>query len=260
VTTEPQVSGIVMAQDEERWIGRCLASLAWCDEIVVVDGMSRDATPEIAERCGARVHRQPWLGYVKQRQTSLDLARGEWVVSLDADETLEPGAIREIRAAIAAAPDAVAGFELPRANRYYGRVLRHGEVYPDAKLRVMRRARARVTGHLVHEVFEVDGEVRRLRGHIVHDSHDGLAEHARSMRHYARLLAQKKHETGVRWEGPVDALRFPFRRFWRHLVTEHGHRDGYRGWLVGIMLFYYELHVQVRLRALGRDGGRRPRR
>jgi glycosyltransferase involved in cell wall biosynthesis len=251
VGAEPKISGIVMAQDEERWIARCLESLSWCDEIVLVDGMSRDATVEIAERHGARVHRQPWLGYVKQRQTSLDLARGEWVVSLDADEAFEPGTIREIRAAIAAAPEQVAGFELPRANRYRGRVLRHGDVYPDAKLRVMRRERAWVAGHLVHEVFEVDGEVRRLRGHIVHDSHDGLADQARRMRRYARLLARKKHEAGIRWEGPLD-LRFAGRRLWRHLVSDRGYRDGYRGWLMGLMLFYYELHVQAGLRALSR--------
>ena len=209
----PRVSAIVICLNEERKIGRCLASLAWVDELVVVDGGSTDRTVPIARTHGATVHTNPWPGFAAQKTFALAQATGDWVVSLDADEELEPRLVQEIQTALASCPPDVDGLVMPRKTRYLGRWITHGEWYPDDKLRVFRRDRGACTGDEVHERFTVPGRTIRLSGHILHYSHDDIAHHVRKVDQYAGLVAATRRRAGARSSlGPAPLGSDPARR------------------------------------------------
>src|SRR5207244_2295425 len=133
----------IVCQDEEAHMVPCLESVAWCDEIVVVDGGSRDRTAALARRLTDRVLTNPWPGYRAQKQFALDAARGEWVLNLDADERISPELADEIRAALVRVPVQVAGFAIPRLVCYLGRWWYRGDWYPRRVLRLGRRGGVR---------------------------------------------------------------------------------------------------------------------
>ena len=145
----------------------CLRSVHFADEIVVVDSGSTDGTQALAERCGARVITQDWLGFGPQKQFAVDAARHDWVLCLDADERVSPA----LQAAIENALEnpSTAAFRFPRCNRFLGRYLRYGEGYPDWSLRLFDRRQAHWSNDAVHEKVETNGRVADLNGDLLHD-------------------------------------------------------------------------------------------
>ena len=242
----PRVSAIVICLNEERKIGRCLASLAWVDELVVVDGGSTDRTEAVARAHGATVHANRWPGYAAQKTFALSRATGEWVVSLDADEELEPGLAEEIQAALTTCRPDVDGFVMPRKHRYLGRWIRHGEWYPDDKLRVFRRARATCTDDEVHERFTVPGRTVRLSGHILHYSHDDVAHHVRKADQYASLVAATRRRAGTRFSRS-RLLSDPLRRAVRGYVWRRGFLDGTPGLIISVVTALYVFLIHAKL-------------
>ena len=241
-----RVSAIVICLNEERKIERCLASLAWVDELVVVDGGSTDRTVAIARAHGAAVHTNPWPGFAAQRTFALARATGDWVISLDADEELEPGLAEEIRTALADCPPDVDGLVMPRKARYLGRWITHGEWYPDDKLRVFRRTRGACTTDEVHEIFTVPGRTLRLSGHILHYSHDDVAHHVRKVDQYAELAAAARHRAGVR-SSVGRLVSDPLRRAVRAYVWRRGFLDGTEGFIISVLTAFYVFLIHARL-------------
>ena len=228
-----KISACLIVCNEERNLARCLASVApVADEIVVVDSGSTDATVALAEKFGARVVVQPWLGYVAQKNVALDLARHPWVLSIDADEELSPplaAAIARLRAdPNADAPGAPNGYEVSRLVFYRGQWIRHGDWYPDRLVRLFRRAEARFTGGRVHEKLEIAGPHPLLDGHLHHYTYRDAADRAARCANYAALWAQTALEKGRRtWPGigPAHAAL----RFVRGYVFKRGFLDGAAG-------------------------------
>lgn len=251
----PRVSAIVICLNEERKIGRCLASLAWVDELVVVDGGSTDRTVPIARTHGASVHTNPWPGFAAQKTFALAQATGDWVVSLDADEELEPRLVQEIQTALASCPPDVDGLVIPRKTRYLGRWITHGEWYPDDKLRVFRRDRGACTADEVHERFTVPGRTIRLSGHILHYSHDDIAHHVRKVDQYAGLVAATRRRGGARFS-PGRLLSDPIRRAVRGYVWRRGFLDGTPGLIICVLtaLYVFLIHAKLYELELSRDG------
>ena len=250
-----RVSAIVICLNEEQKIGRCLASLAWVDELVVVDGGSTDQTVSIARTHGATVHANRWPGYAAQKAFALARATADWVVSLDADEELEPRLVQEIQAALATCGQDVDGFVMPRQTRYLGRWIRHGEWYPDDKLRVFRRARAACTNDEVHERFTVPGRTIRLSGHILHYSHDDVAHHVRKADRYASLVASSRRRAGARFSlGRL--LSEPLHRAFHGYVWRRGFLDGTQGLIICALtaLYVFLIHAKLFELELSRDG------
>src|SRR5690606_22353197 len=136
---------VVIAKNEADRLESCLGSVPFADEVIVLDSGSTDGTPEVAERCGARVLRTDWPGHVIQKNRALAEASRDWVLSLDADERLSTEAAAELREALERPGDAV-GFSFPRCSSWLGHPIRHGRWYPDRKLRVVRRGRGRWVG------------------------------------------------------------------------------------------------------------------
>jgi len=164
----PRISACIITKDEEALLAACLESLAFCDEIVVVDSHSSDATRAIAERMGARVIERDWPGFGPQKAFSVAAASHDWVLCLDADERVS----QELRASIEAARDAGlrdhSGWRMPRCSQYLGRWIRHGTWYPDLQLRLFDRRRGNWNDAPVHEKVDLDGSVGRLTGDLLH--------------------------------------------------------------------------------------------
>ncbi len=204
----------------------CLKSARFADEIVVVDSGSTDGTQALAERYGARVLAQAWLGFGPQKQFAVEAASHDWVLCLDADERVSPELQASIDHALIA-PLAVA-FRFPRCNRFLGRYLRHGEGYPDWSLRLFDRRRARWSDDAVHEKVMTDGEVARLKGDLLHDSAETLAAYLSKQNRYTTLAAEMAVNAGKR-AGPGRIAFSPLVRFIKFYLLRQGFRDGLPG-------------------------------
>lgn len=168
--TAPRLSVVVVTRDEEERIRTCLESVAWADELIVVDAESQDKTAAIARELTDHVLVRPWPGFALQKNFGLEQARGAWILSLDADETVSP-ALRDEIEAVVRRDGPCDGYAVPRRNIFWGRWVRHGGLYPDWQVRLFRRGRGRFSARAVHESVQVDGAVGRLAGHLEHRSY-----------------------------------------------------------------------------------------
>ena len=190
------LSVIVITKDEEAAIARTLDSVAWADEIVVVDSGSADRTVEIARERGAKVVVTPdWPGFGPQKNRALDLATGDWVLSLDADEWLTPASAEEIKATIGAGAGPAA-YRFPRRSSFCGRFMRHSGWWPDYVVRLFRRGSARFSDDSVHERVIVDGALGTLREPIMHETFVDLDDLVEKMNRYSTLTAQQLDQAG----------------------------------------------------------------
>lgn len=219
----PPLSVTIVAKDEERTIAKVLAAVSdIADEVVLLDSGSRDRTPEIARSFGVHFLHQDWLGYAEQKNKAIDLATGEWILSLDADEVLTPELVSEIRNLMRdGVPDDVAGFRIPRVLYIGDCPVRGGGFYPDAQLRLIRKGKGRFQPRVVHESIKVDGKVRQLRHDMRHYAYAEVEQFAEAMDHYARLSAQHYFETGYGWwrvSRPAEILKPCWTFFYRQVV------------------------------------------
>jgi glycosyltransferase involved in cell wall biosynthesis len=229
---------VVICFNEERRIARCLESLAFCDELIVVDSNSTDATPSIAARYTERVIQQSFLGYVKQKNFALERATSEWVVCLDADEALSDELAAAVQAAIARAGPEESGFVLDRVTWFLGVWHDAGEWYPDPQLRVFRRARGHWTGRDPHDRVALEGRARPLQGPLFHWNYADLADHIRTIDNFSRRQAEGMLEEGLRFR-LRDLLVRPAFRFVKGFFLRGGYRKGLPGFLVSVSTAYY---------------------
>ncbi len=227
------ISLAVTSFNEEARIVKCLASArGLVSEIVLVDSGSQDRTIELAEREGARVIRQDWLGHSAQKQKALDHCRQPWVLILDCDEELS----EELRKSIEEffkSGDAnwFHGCRFNRKVRFLGRWITHGDWYPDTKLRLVRRATARMGGNASHDTVLVEGAVKHLRGDLLHDSFPTIASYVGKISPFADEFAKRQKQQGKRWSLAANLFR-PLWRFFRAYVLRLGFLDGFPGFWI----------------------------
>lgn len=227
----PRLSLIVITRDEEASIGRCLRSAAFADEVVVVDNQSTDKTVEIARSLGAKVvEATDWPGFGPQKNRALDAAAGDWVLSLDADEWIEPPLADAIKVAIAD-PNAADGYEMPRRSRFCGTVVRHSGWWPDHVTRLWRRGRGRFTDAPVHERVVIDGRLGRLNEPIEHEAIYDLPDARDKASRYAKAAAAELAAQGKR-SSEMKAIVRAGGAFLRTYVWRAGFLDGATGWRV----------------------------
>ena len=226
------LSLVIITRDAAALLPDCIASARFADEVLVVDSGSSDDTVAVAQRLGARIIHQDWLGYGPQKRFAALQAKHDWVLSLDADERLTPELAASIEAALST-PTAAA-YALPRRNRFLGRWLRHGEGYPDWCLRLFDRRRANWSEDAVHEKLETDGPVVRLAGDLLHESEQGLADYLAKQDHYTGLQAERMFRDGKRFRA-WRMLTSPVARFLKFYFLRRGFLDGVPG-LVHIMI------------------------
>lgn len=225
------ISAILITRNERRNIEDCLAGLAWCSEVVIVDGGSDDGTVEVARDLGAKVTvATDWPGFGRQKNRALDMAQGEWIFSIDADERVPSSLAEEIQAAILRtdAPDA---FSLPRLSSYCGQFMHHGGWYPDRVVRVFRKRKARFSDDIVHESVQVQGRVGQLQHDLLHISYRSLDDVLDKMNRYSSAGAEKLASRG-RQAGLATALGKSLWAFVRTYLLRRGFLDGRLGFVL----------------------------
>jgi glycosyltransferase involved in cell wall biosynthesis len=233
----PKLSVTVITKNEATDIGAALASVAWADEIVVVDAFSTDATVAIAREYSPCVVQRAWNGYVDQKNHAASLARNDWILSLDADERVTPELAREIQDQLSAPPTAAA-FRVPRVTWHLGRWVRTTDWYPDHQTRLYDRRHAAWTGRYVHEAVTVRGTTGQLRSELQHYAYRDIADHLDTIDRYTTLAARQMHEAGRR-AGFLQMAAHPPLAFLRNYIAHGGIRDGVPGLVISVMNAYY---------------------
>ncbi|HEV8471887.1 MAG TPA: glycosyltransferase family 2 protein [Methylomirabilota bacterium] len=245
MSARPRLSVVLVTKDEEERLRPCLEAVAWADEIVVIDAESSDKTATIAREFTDRVLVRPWPGYAAQKNAAIELATGDWILSLDADEIVS-APLRDEIARVVAANGPSDGYAVPRRNIFWDRWVRHGGLYPDWQVRLFRRGRGRFAERAVHESVTVDGRVERLAGHLEHRSYRDVGDFLVRAERYATLAADEAVAQGRR-AGPADLVVRPLGRFLAMYVAGAGFLDGWRGFLLAALYAYYVLIRSVKI-------------
>lgn len=251
------ISGCVICHQEQDRIADCVRSLSFCDEVVVVDSGSTDATVQVAAALGARVvTNAPFPGHRQQKQFAVEAARHDWVFCLDADERATPALQQRVRA-LAAAGLSGAAYEMPRRNWYLGRIVRAGLFWPDRKIRLFDRRAARWGGTNPHDRVDVaaGGEVTRLQEPIEHLSYRDFRHHLRTIDSFTAIAARALAADGRR-VNPFDLLVRPPAVFVKSLLLKRGFLDGWRGLLIAAMAAWTDWLKYWRLLRLPREARR----
>jgi glycosyltransferase involved in cell wall biosynthesis len=264
------LSVVIIAHNEEANLGRAIASVQPLvangqGEVIVVDSGSTDRTVEIAQSFGAKVFIEEWKGYAAQKNSAIDKATGDWILSLDADEELEPGTATilhlllskregltktELQNLVRAQggdsldtdiPVALSGYWFPRKNFFLGRWITHGGFWPDPKLRLFHRGRGRFEDRAVHETVKIDGYTARLKtGAILHHSYPTLTDYIDHMNRYSSLGAEMAVAKSHRTFSVFNIVLRPFATFIYNYFLRLGFLDGREGLLLHL---YHAVYV-----------------
>jgi glycosyltransferase involved in cell wall biosynthesis len=236
----PRLSVVIITFNEESNIRRTLESVKWVDEIVVVDSGSTDGTVAICRKYTDRVMHQEWLGFSGQKNFAIDQSTGDWVLSLDADEPIEPLLADEIRQIIAS-PAARDGYFIPRKTFFLGKEIRHGGWYPDYNLRLFRRGTGRFEERAVHEAIKVRGATGRTVHALLHYAYPDLALYMSSINKYSSLAVTVMAERGIGnlKAGSLNMILRPLFTFLLKYVFRLGFLDGKHGLVLNLYHAYY---------------------
>ena len=229
--SQPTLSVILITKNEAALIRQALDSVAWADEIVVLDSGSTDGTVEICRAYTDKVFVTDWPGFGPQKNRALAHASCDWVLSLDADEQITPELAAEIRAVIATTSDHV--FAIPRLSSFLGRPMRHGDWWPDEVPRLFRRGQARFSDDLVHERLVFEGKASRMKQLMRHDSMRSLDQMLAKLNHYTTAGAERMVRAG-KPGGLGKAIGHGLWAFIRTYVLKRGMLDGREGFIVAV--------------------------
>jgi glycosyltransferase involved in cell wall biosynthesis len=247
-----KISATIITYNEERNLPRAIESLRCADEVLVMDSGSSDRTVELAEKHGARVVESAWPGYANQKNRAAEQATHDWILSIDADESLSEALEGEIWQLKKNGPRFDA-YTMPRLAQYLGRWIHHSGWYPDRKVRLYDRRKARWEGAYVHESVKVNGRVGHLQSNLLHFTTSSLSEHLKVMDRYTTLAAEQLLATGeeVTWGRLI--LEPPW-TFLQTYVLKLGFLDGVEGLAIANMaaLYNFVKYAKARFMSPGR--------
>ena len=252
----PTLSVILITRNEESNLDDCLASLEGvAQQIVVVDSNSMDRTLEIAQNYGALMaHPTDWPGFGPQKNRALDLATGDWVLSLDADERLTPALKSEILMAMNHSAH-VDCFAIPRLSWYCGRFIRHSGWSPDYVERLIKRGTARFSDDLVHERLIPNGTVAKLKNPMLHYSFMNYAQVLDKLNRYSSASAEQAFAKGKK-SSPAKAVLHGMWAFIRTYILQAGFLDGPQGFALAISNAHGTYYRYMKLWQLNQDAGK----
>jgi glycosyltransferase involved in cell wall biosynthesis len=233
----PKLSVTVITRNESANIAAALESIAWADEIIVVDSESTDDTVAQAKRFTDRVVVRSWPGYAAQKNFAASIATHDWILSLDADERVTPALAGEIRSTLAVDPPH-RGYRIPRVAFHLGRWIRTTDWYPDDQLRLYDRRAAQWKGAYVHESVAVTGSVGHLEKELHHHPYRDVADHLETIDRYTTLAAREMNAAGRR-AGALQIAGHPPFAFLRNYLLRGGIRDGVPGLIISTLNAYY---------------------
>ena len=226
------LSIIIITLNESRFITTCLESVAWADEIVIVDSGSTDETIEICKAYTDRILVTDWPGPGAQRNRALEMATSDWVLALDADEWVSPELQDEIKTVISN-PRGNVAFEMPRLSNYCGRFMQHSGWWPDRITRLFQRSKAHFNAELIHDHMIVDGKIGRLSNHLMHIAFEDIEDVLGKMNRYstdgARVMFQHGRKSSL-----CKALLHSLWAFIHTYIIRAGFLDGREGFMLAI--------------------------
>ena len=225
------LSLVVITLNEEHNIARCIKSVPFASEVIVVDSFSSDKTKEIAESLGARVIQRPFAGYRDQKQFGLEQATETWVLSLDADEALSPLLQDEIKSTLL--NPALDSYEMPRLSFHLGKWIRHGGWYPDFQHRLFKREKASWTGGDVHEFIKVEGTSGRLKSDLHHYVFRDLDDQIDTNNEFSSLGAKELMRRGAKFS-LLRLIFKPIGKFFECYIWKRGFLDGPEGFIIAL--------------------------
>lgn len=249
-----RISAAIIARNEEKRIEDCLRSLAWADEIVVLDSFSDDRTIEISRKYTDKVYQRAFDNFSKQRNHALDLVTCPWVLFVDADERVTEELASEVRAVVRSAKSSTepshSAFWVPRHNLIWGKWIRHAGWYPDYQLRLLHVESSRYDeGREVHEVAEIDGTSGYLRQPLIHFNYDTVRLFLTKQEAYSSFEARLMLGKGIKPRAR-NYLGAPAREFLYRYITLEGYKDGGHGLALSSLLAWYKLKAYVKLNHL----------
>jgi glycosyltransferase involved in cell wall biosynthesis len=227
-----KLSVIIIAKNEEESIGACLESIAWADEIIVLDSGSTDATVAICRKYTDKVYVTDWIGHGPQKNRALKLATGDWVLALDADEWVTPELKDEI-VRVVNNPGVYFAFEIPRLSSYCGQYIRHSGWWPDRVTRLCKNGKALFNAHLIHDRMIVDGKIGRLANHLMHRSFRNLDHMLSKLNRYSTGGAQVLLSEG-RKSSLSKAILHGLWSFFHTYIVRAGFLDGRMGFILAV--------------------------
>jgi glycosyltransferase involved in cell wall biosynthesis len=244
------ISVCIVSGAEAHRIGKALESVVeWVSEIIVVlDDRAQDDTEAVVARYGGRVFREPWKGFIGQKNSVMEKASQPWVLGLDADEVVSPSLQSELHRLFATAPPAKAGYSFPRCTFYLGRWIRHGDWYPDRCTRLWQRGRGRWAGVDPHAKPEVDGPVAELHSDLLHYSMESYEHLIAKTMAYADEFA-KHCAAGNQRVTTLDLMVRPTYRFFRAYVFRLGFLDSWQGYSIAWMTAFYTFLRYAKVKA-----------
>lgn len=233
VVSEAQpISLVIITFNEEKNIERCIKSVPFAKDIVVLDSGSQDRTLEIARRLGARIVVEPWRGFAKQKIRATALARFDWVLSLDADEALSPEAQEEVQSLLNGEIK-VDAFAFPRVTFHLGKWIYHGGMYPDYQTRLFHKQKAKWLDKPVHEKIQAENIIK-LKSKILHWSFRNIMHQIETINKYSSLRAQDFSDQGKKFSFLKLVVK-PFSKFIEVYFIKAGFRDGAAGLIIGFV-------------------------
>ena len=256
------LSVVLITNNEEANIGRTLQSVLplvadGTGEIIVVDSGSTDRTIEMAQSFGAKIFPEAWKGYSAQKNSAIDKASGEWILSLDGDEAVDAEAAGEIGRLVSGSAGQVQGFYIRRKNHFLGRWIRHGGFWPDPKLRLFLKSAGRFENRAVHEDVKIDAAATgEMGGALLHYSYPTMSDYIRHMNEYSSLGAEMAVAKGYRGIGVVDIVLRPSATFVYNYFFRLGFLDGREGLLLHLSHAVYVAWKYAKAWELRRQAGR----
>jgi glycosyltransferase involved in cell wall biosynthesis len=243
----PKLSVILITLNEEENIDRCLGSVSWADEIVVVDSFSRDRTLELARKYTDRLFQNRFEGSTRQMLYGIEHASGDWILLIDGDEEVSPELAAEIRETLVH-PGAFAGFDLLRKPWAFGNWIEHGGWFPDYQFRLFRKDAFSVNHEEVHGGFEPRGPRGRLQGVVFHYTYPTVYSYLARMNDYTSLqvsnILRSRPDRTVRW---YNILFSPLSHFLRMYVSNKGYKDGFQGFALALLDAVYSMMLYLKL-------------
>ena len=216
------LSVVIIAKNEEKFIGDAIRSAEFADEILILDSDSTDDTCKIAKQLGARVENQAWLGFGPQKNRAVDLATNDWVFVLDSDERIPPKLCSEIITTLK--NPSFDGYFVARLNNFFGKDIKTCGLYPDYSVRLFNRAKGRFNDVPVHERVEIEGKVAKLKNHMIHLAYSNVDEFIEKQRYYSEISNKKKNI--------VKAIINPCWTFFKLYFIKLGFLDGWHGYII----------------------------
>ena len=228
------ISCFVVCCNEEKHMRRCLESVKWCDELIVIDSGSTDRTLEIAREYTDKILHRPWSGYVAQKSFGLEQCTQEWVLNIDADEEVSPELKTELQRLLENAPADIDGYLMNRVVFYLGRWFRKGGWYPEYRLRLCRRSATTWGGLDPHEKAVVRGKTARLCGELLHYTYRDIRDHVARLNSHSSAAAESLFAMGTTTS--VSRILFnPPSRFFKFYLLKGGFREGVPGVIAGVL-------------------------